>query len=88
MRILARRYRAAHGEIDLIALDGDTCVFVEVKARSRGALGDGLRAINSDKRAHLQYAARQYLAAHPYGDIRFDAVEITVAGVRHIKHAF
>ena len=88
MRIVARRYRAAHGEIDLIARDGDALVFVEVKARPKGTLHDGARAVNADKRRHLRSAASAYLAAHPCPRVRFDVVEITAAGPRHIKNAF
>ena len=88
MRILARRFRASHGEIDLIARDGETLVFVEVKTRPRGGINDGLRAVNADKRRHLRSAAAAYLTAHPAASVRFDVIEITAAGLRHIKNAF
>ena len=61
MRILEKRYRTPHGEIDLIAQDRDTLVFVEVKARPNGNEGDGLLAVNAKKRGHLRYAAQVYL---------------------------
>ena len=88
MRILARRFRTGHGEIDLIGRDGETLVFIEVKARPGGRLNDGLRAVGPDKRRHLRSAAAVYLAAHPAPRTRFDVVEITAAGPRHIKNAF
>ena len=88
MRILERRFRAGHDEIDLIAREGETVVFVEVKARPRGRLTDGARAVDQDKRRHLRDAAYCYLARHPAGQVRFDVVEITAAGIRHIKNAF
>jgi len=88
MRILEKRYRARHGEIDLIARDGDAVVFVEVKARPRGNAGDGLTAVNGEKRRHLRYAAACYLQSHPADGVRFDVVEITSAGISHIKNAF
>ena len=39
--ILARRYRTRYGEIDIIARDGGTTVFVEVKTRATGECGHG-----------------------------------------------
>lgn len=87
MRILDRRYRTAHGEIDLIARDGDTLVFVEVKNRPRGTIGEGAAAVNRDKKRHLRYAAKAYLSENPCERVRFDVVEITAAGIRHIPGA-
>lgn len=88
MRILRARYRAPHGEIDLIVQDGDTLCFIEVKARLEGRLGDGVAAVTADKRRRVRLAAAQYLAAHPAQQVRYDIVEITAAGVRHLKNAF
>ena len=88
MRILEKRYRTPHGEIDLIAQDRDTLVFVEVKARPNGNEGDGLLAVNAKKRGHLRYAAQVYLRSHPWEQVRFDVIEISGAGLQHIKHAF
>ena len=53
MRILKRRYRTAHGEIDLIAQDGGTVVFVEVKTRPDGRIGDGAAAVRKDKKSSI-----------------------------------
>lgn len=88
MRVLHRRYRTAHGEIDLIAREGKTIVFIEVKTRPRGRLDSGLKAVNAEKRAHIRSAARAYLRAHGQTDHRFDVIEISAAGIRHIKNAF
>lgn len=88
MRILQKRYRAPRGEIDLIAMDGRTLVFVEVKNRPAGHMGDGLHAIDGQKRKRLRCAAQVYLSAHPAASVRFDCVEITSAGLRHIPNAF
>lgn len=88
MSILARRYRAARGEIDLVAREGDTMVFVEVKYRPRGEIGEGARAVGAQKRARVRFAAERYLQAHPCARTRFDVVEITASGVRLIKNAF
>ena len=56
-RLLNMRYRARDGEIDLIARDGDTIVFIEVKARPAGKLGAGVAAVTADKRRRLRHAA-------------------------------
>lgn len=88
MRILKARYRTPHGEIDLIARDGSTLVFVEVKYRPKGQMGDGIAAIDRQKRQRLRYAANYYLAANPAENYRFDAIEITSSGLRHLPHAF
>ena len=88
MRILNRRYHAGRNEIDLIAQDGDTLVFVEVKARPRGRLLEGARAVDQEKQGRLQQAAFHYLSAHPAARVRFDVMEISAAGVRHIPNAF
>ena len=88
MRIVKRRYRTAHGEIDLIAKDGDTVIFIEVKSRPRGRIGEGSAAVNREKQRHLRWAAEKYLQSHPAFSVRFDVIEISAAGLRHIKNAF
>ena len=50
---LCRRYHSPFGEIDLIMKDGETLVFVEVKARQRGRRHDGLNAVNPRKQARI-----------------------------------
>jgi putative endonuclease len=94
--ILARNLRSRLGEIDLLARDGRTLVFVEVKAR-RGSPGDPPEAaVNARKRARLARLALGYLAARRLGErsCRFDVVGVSldaaggVTGVRHLPHAF
>lgn len=87
MRILHRRYQTPHGEIDLIAKDGPVLIFVEVKYRPKGHMGDGIQAIDQQKKKRLRYAARYYLQSNGQQALRFDALEITAAGIRHIPHA-
>lgn len=87
MRVLARRYATPHGEIDLILRHGDVLVFVEVKYRPAGRMGDGAMAVDRKKKMHLRFAARHYLQGHPAESFRFDVVEITAAGIRHIPNA-
>ncbi|MBQ8555175.1 MAG: YraN family protein [Clostridia bacterium] len=90
MMVIARRYRAQDGEIDLIMQDGRTIVFVEVKARPRGRAGDGLLAVTSAKQRRMTHAALSFLVerewmSHP---VRFDVVEITAQGIIHVPNAF
>lgn len=86
MRVTARRFRCKGGEIDLVMRDGDVLVFVEVKYRPGGKIGDGMRAIDGEKRRCMRRAAAAYLGLHPHESIRFDAVEISAAGIRHWKN--
>ena len=90
MRCVARRYRAANGEIDLVMLDGDTVVFVEVKSRPYGAQGAGIQAVTRDKRRRMTGAATMFLASRGWmgKPARFDVVEISAEGVLHVPGAF
>ena len=77
MQITARNYRCRFGEIDLIALDGKTLVFVEVKSRRVENFGGAASSITQVKRDKLLRAARHYLAQHGNAPpCRFDAVLI------------
>ena len=77
-RIVARRYRSRGGEIDIIARDGETIVFVEVKTREDLAFGGGADAVTGFKRRRIVQVAEDYLARHHCGDrrCRFDVVSI------------
>ena len=88
MRLVRWRYRTRHGEIDWIARAGDTLVFVEVKYRPRGKLGDGAEAVDARKQNRLRYAAACYLQTQPPCAARFDVIEISADGLRHLPNAF
>jgi putative endonuclease len=78
MRIVERNWRTRHGEIDIIAREGRTLVFCEVKTRRGTAYGPPLGAITPQKAARLRLLVGLYLAqegAHP-GPIRIDAIGI------------
>lgn len=62
LEIIARNYRCRFGEIDLIARNGATVVFVEVRARTSQAYGGAAESITHAKRQRLLAAARHYLA--------------------------
>ncbi len=90
MTVLSRRYRAEDGEIDLIAQDGVTIVFVEVKARPQSRAGQGLIAVTPAKQRRICHAAMRYLIETERlgAPVRFDVVEITRDGILHIANAF
>ena len=77
--VLARNLRFGRGEIDLVARDGDTIVFVEVKTLR--AANETFRPedhVGHEKQRHLITAARRYMAQHPdpQAYYRFDVVSI------------
>lgn len=85
--VLARRYRTRFGEIDLVAQDVDTLVFVEVKTRRGDGFGGPISAVNVRKQRRLINMARSYLlglgASEP--PCRFDVVGVTLrAGERPV----
>src|SRR4051812_25352061 len=80
--IFSRRYRTPHGEIDSIARDADTVVFVEVKAKETSEFGTAAAAVTLRKQRRVvsmavDYLARNRLAGHP---CRFDVVAIDGTG--------
>lgn len=78
LRIVARNYSCRHGEIDIIARDGDTLVFVEVRSRASDAFGGAAASITAAKRERLLKTARHYLSTlKAVPACRFDAVLIT-----------
>ncbi len=92
-RVLERNYRTKQGEIDLIALDGDTVVFVEVKTRTSDAYGAPELAVDLRKQGRMVKAALGYLKQKKLHQMasRFDVVAITEAGdgrVEVIRNAF
>ena len=76
--IVARRYRRRGGELDLVARDGKTMVFVEVKARKGRAFGEASEAVTAHKRLKITRLALDYLMRHRLTDCpcRFDVVSI------------
>ncbi|MFH0990518.1 MAG: YraN family protein [bacterium] len=92
--ILERNYRFERGEIDIVAKDGETLVFVEVKTRSSDAYGEPEDAVDDRKQGQLRTVAEGYLFDHEIENqsCRFDVVAITMkddtVAIRLIQHAF
>jgi putative endonuclease len=73
--VVKRNYRCRGGEIDIIARDGATLVFVEVRLRSSSAFGGARESIPSAKRRRLKFAAGLFLAGlRREPACRFDAI--------------
>jgi putative endonuclease len=93
--ILARRYRTRVGEIDIIARDGETLVFVEVKARTSGEFGVPAEAVTWRKQRRIVTMAKWYLSEKRlHGSLcRFDVVTVLsrhgfLPVVEVVKNAF
>ncbi|MBI5708376.1 MAG: YraN family protein [Armatimonadetes bacterium] len=87
--IITRRFKARHGEIDLIALEGEVLVFVEVKSTVKAERSPE-EAIGDRKRERLFAAAEEYLAGYegPERPVRYDVVTVTPTGIRLHREAF
>lgn len=93
--ILARNYRGGGGdaEVDIVARDGETVVFVEVKARTSAEFGAPERAIDREKQKHITRAARTYAtrAGIEWSRVRFDVISIVFTrppSISHLQDAF
>jgi putative endonuclease len=82
--IIARRYRRRGGEIDIVARDGPTIVFVEFKARDGHAFGEAAEAVTAFKRRRITQLARDYMTQQRLFNCpcRFDVVSIHFDGGR------
>jgi putative endonuclease len=93
-RILHTNYRMREGEIDIIAQEGDTLVFVEVKTKRKDEYGAPEEAVDHRKRQKLSYLAHRYIAEKglSHQPARFDVVAVDLSGftprVRIIRDAF
>lgn len=93
-RVLQRRFRNGHRDIDLVAERDGTVAFVEVKARSGAWCGGPLEAVNWKKRRELARSAAIWIDRHGRAgeSYRFDVVGVIMDGrsvrVRHVENAF
>ncbi len=93
-RILARNHLTRRGEVDLICREGEAIVFVEVRSRSAGTIGDVLETVDRAKARRVVAAAVDWAARHRALDapLRFDVVAILLDGaaptVEVVRDAF
>lgn len=95
-RILARNWRCAQGELDIVAEHGRTLVVVEVKTRRSEDFGHPFEAIDARKAARLWRLAMAWIAAHPDAargrHLRIDAIALVgddpaTARLEHLEDA-
>src|SRR6476646_3341927 len=95
LRVLARNWRCRHGEIDLVAEEGATLVFAEVRYRRDERYGGAAESVTAAKQARLVAAARFYLMRRPEASserpCRFDVLlldSLEAGRIRWIRNAF
>lgn len=93
--ILNRNFYTRKGEIDIVAKDGDSVVFIEVKTRKNNNYGSAAEAVNAAKQKKLALTAQAYMNYKNLTDsnLRFDVIEVdsennSFAVKNHIKNAF
>lgn len=91
---IVRNYRCPLGEVDLIAWDGDTLVFIEIKTRKGRSTDYAKEAVNARKKRQISKVALAYMKSNDYSDAkaRFDVVAVCVGRgkpeIEVIKNAF
>jgi putative endonuclease len=99
-RVVERNFRTRHGELDIVATDGECLVFCEVRSRvGRHAIAQALESIGPGKRLQLRKMAREWFRlssatrAHTRA-VRFDAIAVSLAAdgrllaLEHVRDAF
>lgn len=88
-RVLARRFKAAGGEIDIAARQRDLLVFAEVKTRA--TLDDAIFAVTPQARKRIEAAGRSFIASRPHLaslGVRYDIIAVSGARLRHVEDAW
>lgn len=92
--IIERRYRTRFGEIDIVANDHGTVVFVEVKTKTDSTFSDPVESVTKQKQRRVISMAEQYVGCHRLDNTpcRFDVVTVdasaTPSAITHYKDAF
>ena len=91
IKILEKNFRSRTGEVDIIALDGGTLVFVEVKTWAVLGIDALEQALNTKKKHKIIETSKYFLSLHReyrYMAIRFDVIFISPGGITHLASAF
>ena len=91
MRILERNFRSRRGEVDIIALDGETLVFAEVKTWSAYGIEALEHALDKKKQHKIIETSKYFLTLHRkyrYMAVRFDVIFVSPEGITHLASAF
>jgi len=91
MRILEKNFRSRTGEVDIVALDGDTVVFVEVKTWAVYGIDALEHALNTKKKQKIIETSKYFLSLHReyrYMAIRFDVILFSSEGITYLASAF
>jgi len=91
MKIIERNFRSRTGEIDLIAQDNETLVFIEVKAWAVYGIDALEQALDNKKKRKIIETSKYFLALHRkyrYMAIRYDVIFLSPQGITHLASAF
>jgi len=91
MQILERNFRSYLGEVDIIALDGDSIVFIEVKTWSAYGIEALEYSLTRKKQHKIIETSKYFLSLHRkyrYMAVRFDVIFISAEGITHLASAF
>ncbi|KAA0228520.1 YraN family protein [Fimbriimonadia bacterium ATM] len=91
LSIVGRNFKRQGGELDIVALEDDTLVFVEVKYRRADSLVSPEESISAKKQEAIVKTAEQFLAENPeFVDfpVRFDVIAVEGTAIRHHRDAF
>jgi putative endonuclease len=88
--ILARRYGTRSGELDIVALEQNTLVFMEVKTRSSSEYGEPWEFVDWKKQQILRRTAEEFIADYDLGQYtyRFDIISVLGKEVTLFRNAF
>lgn len=93
-RILARNWRDRGGELDIVARDGGTLVFVEVKTRTSDTFALPIESVGFEKQRKLRRLAERFITRNDFTncEVRFDVISIVARGakpeIEHLEDAF
>jgi putative endonuclease len=89
LKIVGKNFYTRQGEVDLIAVKGDTLIFIEVKYRNTDLYGYAEEAVNAQKIKKMYKTATKYIEKIKWQEnVRFDVVAITKNNINWIKNSF